>query len=176
MEAPHSREADGLIQISKKEMTLSKTLALSLMVLAGLSTACGKKNETLPAPVDFPTAATAPSAPAALAVGGVTLGNALGSDKRVATSLETFGVKDKIYASVETVGQGHARLRALWSYVKNTQTTKVNDMSMAFDASGPAWNEFHIENNKDWPTGDYQVEIFLNDAATPATTRKFTIR
>ena len=164
--------------IEKEMKTMRTKLLVAALVVAGLGVACGKKEEPAPAPppvvVEAPTAApTAPPAP--VAVGNVTLGNAIGADKKVTTPAESFGVKDKVYASVETTGQGHAKLRALWSYMKGGKTAKVNETSMDFDATGPATNEFHIENNKDWPKGDYKVEIFLNDAPAPAVTRTFKV-
>jgi hypothetical protein len=182
MEAEDSGEAGVLRLIhrfEKKETFMRKILALSVVAFMGLSIGCGKKEQpapVAPAPAPAPTAApVAPPTPAPLAVGTVTLGNAMGADKKIAAPLEAFGVKDKIYASVETTGQGHAKLRALWSFVKGDKVAKVNETSMEFDASGPAWNEFHIENAKDWPKGAYQVEVFLGDAATPAATHKFTV-
>jgi hypothetical protein len=121
-------------------------------------------------------APTPTPAPLPLAVGAITLGNAIDADKKVASPMEAFAVKDKVYASVETTGQGHAKLRAFWSFTKGNKTTKVNETSMEFDATGPAWNEFHIENNKAWPKGDYKVEIFLGDDSSPAATKTFKIQ
>jgi hypothetical protein len=151
----------------------------SLLALTVLVVACGKKEAPAPAPAPAPAQVEVPTAvptPAALAVGTITLGNAVGADKKVATPAETFGVKDKIYASVETTGAGHAKLRALWSFVKGDKTSKVNETSMEFDATGPATNEFHIENAKDWPKGDYKVEVFLGDGAAPAATKTFKVQ
>jgi len=164
----------------EKEMNLMrKQLVVATLVVAGLAIGCGKKEEPAPAPAPAPVVIEAPTAvptPAALAVGNVTLGNAVGADKKVATPSDTFGVKDKVFASVDTTGQGHAKLRALWSYMKGDKTAKVNETSMEFDATGPATNEFHIENNKDWPKGDYKVEIFLNDAAAAGASKTFKIQ
>jgi len=61
-----------------------------------------------------------------VSVSGVSLGNAVGEDKRVTASVEAFGAKDTIYAVVETAGTGHAKLRALWSFVKGDKTFKVS--------------------------------------------------
>jgi hypothetical protein len=162
----------------KEPMHMRKQILLAALVVAGFGVACAKKEAPAPPPpavVEAPTAVpTTP--PAAVAVGNVTVGNAIGADKKVTTPSDTLGVKDKVYASVETTGQGHAKLRALWSYMKGDKTSKVNETSMEFDATGPATNEFHIENNKPWPKGDYKVEIFLHDAATPGGTKTFKIQ
>ncbi|HEV8267887.1 MAG TPA: hypothetical protein VGR00_06630, partial [Thermoanaerobaculia bacterium] len=160
----------------QKENVMRKHLAAAVLFVAVLGVGCGKKEAPAPPPpAPEPTMAPTPT-PGPLAVGTVTLGNAVGADKKVAAPMEAFGVKDKIYASVSTTGQGHGKIRGLWSFIKGGKTAKVNETVMEFDASGPATNEFHIENKKDWPKGDYQVEIFLGDAATPAATKSFKVQ
>jgi hypothetical protein len=120
--------------------------------------------------------ATPVPTPAPPAVSGVNLGNAIGADKSVVAAAETFAVKDTIYASVATTGAGHFKLRALWSFVKGDKTAKVNETTMEFDATGSATNEFHVENAKGWPKGDYKVDIFLGDSETPASTKTFKVQ
>jgi CheY-specific phosphatase CheX len=147
---------------------------LTLVVLALLLTgelAC-KKSE--PPPTPPPTTPPTTVAPV-VGVTGVTLGNAIGADKHVTAPMEAFAVKDTIYASVDTAGTGHAKLRALWTFVKGDKTTKVNETTLEFDSSAPAVNEFHISKPGGWPKGDYKVEIFLGDAPTPAMTRTFKV-
>jgi hypothetical protein len=145
-------------------------ILLATVVVPGL--AC-KKSEPPPPP---PAPATvAPTPPPPLAVGTVTLGNALGADKRVTAPLEAFGAKDTIYASVETSGTGHAKLRALWSFVKGEKTAKVDETTIEFDSTAPAVNEFHVAKPSGWPKGDYKVEIFLGDAEAPAATKTFKV-
>ena len=160
-----------------KENFMRKHLAVAVLAVFVAGVGCGKKEQPAPAPAPAPpTAVPATPTPGPLAVGTVTLGNSIGADKKVASPLETLGVQDKVYASIATTGQGHAKLRALWSFVKGGKIAKVNETSMEFDAAGPAWNEFHIENTKDWPKGDYKVEIFLGDGAAPAATKTFRIQ
>lgn len=147
---------------------------ITLLTLVALGAACGSKPAPPPpAPV---VAATPVPTPAPPAVGAVTLGNAIGADKTVAAASETFAVKDTIYASVATTGAGHFKLRALWSFVKGDKTAKVNETTMEFDATGPANNEFHVENAKGWPKGDYKVDIFLGDGETAAATKTFKVQ
>ena len=50
-----------------------------------------------PAPVPAPTVA-----PAAVSVVNISLGKAIGADKKVSTATETFAKSDTIYAVVET--------------------------------------------------------------------------
>jgi hypothetical protein len=148
-----------------------KKLAAGLLPLLLLGSAACKKSEPPPPP---PTTTTT-TMPAPLSVSGVTLGSAIGSDKTVAAPMDTFGTKDTIYASVGTAGVGHARLRALWSFVKGTKTAKVDETTIEFDSSGPASNEFHVSKPSGWPKGDYKVEIFLGDDPTPAATKTFKV-
>jgi len=151
--------------------TLASVVALSLSIAA---LGCGKKEEPPPAP-PVTVAAPATTQPAAVSVTSIVLGNAIGADKRVTTAAENFGVKDTIYASVETAGSGHARLRAHWTFVKGDKTAKVDETTIEAQMAGPAVNEFHVSKPSGWPKGDYKVEIFLNDSATPAVSRTFKV-
>jgi len=162
---------------------MRRFIALSVLTLALVAVFACKKKEEAPPPEVAPPAPAAttevapPTTPAPLAVGTVTTGTAIGADKKVTTPSTTFATTDKtIYASVDTTGEGHAKLRALWSYVKGDKTTQVNETTMEFDATGPATNEFHVDNTKAWPKGDYKVEIFLNDGAAPAATTTFKVQ
>jgi hypothetical protein len=151
-----------------------KKTAVILAFLVPLASLGCKKSEP-PPPTPAPVTAPATTLPAPVGVGPTTLGNAIGPDKRVTAPSETFGAKDTIYASVETSGTGRAKLRALWSYVKGEQTTKVDETTIEIDATGPAVNEFHISKPSGWPKGDYRVEIFLNDSPSPASTKSFKV-
>jgi hypothetical protein len=140
-----------------------------LLPLAGLG--CKKSEPPPPAPVTTP----ATTLPAPVSVAAVNLGNTLAADKHASGASEGFTAKDTIYASVETAGVGHAKLRALWSFVKGEKTAKVDETTIELDATGPTVNEFHIAKPSGWPKGDYRVEIFLNDGASPASTKAFKV-
>lgn len=152
-----------------------KTIVTSAcaLLLAG-SLACSKPEPSpTPAPITLPPVAT--TMPAVVSVSSVTLGNAIGADKRVASSMDSFGAKDTIYASVETTGSGHAKLRALWTFVRGEKTAKVDETTVEVNATGPAVTEFHVSKPSGWPKGDYRVDVFLGDAATPASTKSFKV-
>jgi hypothetical protein len=136
--------------------------------------ACSKKEEA-PSPTPPPVTAPPTTQAAPVSVSGVTLGKGIGADKKVAEPSEVFGAKDTIYASVETSGTGHAKLRALWSFVKGDKTAEVDETTIEFDSSAPAVNEFHVSKPSGWPKGSYKVEIFLNDAPEPAAAKTFTV-
>src|SRR5271169_1238479 len=148
-----------------------KRLMAGFIPLLLVGTQACKKNEPPPPPP--PTTVT--TLPAPVSVSDVTLGNALGADKKVTAASETFGVKDTIYASVATAGTGHAKLRALWSFVKGAKTAKVDETTVEFDSSAPATNEFHVSKPSGWPKGDYKVEVFLGDVAAPIVTKTFKV-
>ena len=136
--------------------------ATGLAVLLALTmSACSKK----PAP---------PATPAVVTVKAVTVGKAIGADKRVTAPASSFARTDTIYAAVETDGSGNATLKAKWTYHKGDKVAVVNENSQTLAATGPAVTEFHISKPDGWPTGDYQVEVFLNDASTGA--KKFSVQ
>ena len=150
-----------------------KRIAASLIPLLVVGGVACKKSEPPPPPPT--TTVTTTTLPAPVSVGAVTLGNAIGADKKVSAAMETFGARDTIYASVETAGVGHAKLRALWSFVKGEKTAKVDETVIELDATAPTVNEFHISKPSGWPKGDYKVEIFLGDETMPAMTKAFKV-
>ena len=150
---------------------MRRAAATLLPLLLTGTLACKKAEPPPPPPVTVPPT----TAPAPVSVAGVTLGNAIGADKKVAAALESLGVKDTIYASVDTAGTGHAKLRVLWSFVKGEKTAKVDETTIEFDSTGPVANEFHIAKPSGWPKGDYRVEVFLGESTTPAVTKTFKV-
>jgi hypothetical protein len=157
-----------------------KRIAASLISCLVVGFFACKKSEPPPPPPPPVAAAPAPAetpapAPAPVSVTAVTLGSAIGADKKVTTPTETFVPKDTIYAVVETSGQGHAKLRALWTFVRGEKTAKVDESALEFESTAPAVNEFHVTKPSGWPKGDYKVEIFLDDAPAPAATKTFKV-
>lgn len=154
-------------------------LAFALVTAFALAlAACGKKEEPpKPAPAPAPAAAPAPApapAPAGVAVTTVSVGKAIGADKKLTAAVDTFAKGDTFYASVETTGAGSATLKAKWTYSKDGKTALVKEDSLTINATGPATNEFHVAKPDGWPVGDYQVEITLDDK--PAVARKFAVK
>jgi hypothetical protein len=129
---------------------------------------------TMPACSKKPAPPATPAIPAVVTVKAVTVGKAIGADKRVTVPASSFAKTDTIYAAVETDGSGTATLKAKWTYHKGDKVAVVNENSQTLAATGPAVTEFHISKPDGWPTGDYQVEVFLNDASAGA--QKFAVQ
>ena len=139
--------------------------------------ACGKKDEpqTTPAPAPAPSAAPAPApVPAGIAVSGMTVGSAIGADKKVTVAADSFAPTDTMYVSVDTTGSGTATLGAKWTYRKGGNVTVVQEDSVTINASGPATHEFHVSKPDGWPEGDYEVEVMLDGKA--AGSKKLTVK
>jgi hypothetical protein len=158
---------------------MKQSVYLIALGLAGALalTACGKKEETPPAPAATTAPATTPPpattmAPAGVAVASVDLGTAVGPDQKVTSPTTTFGAKDTIYAAVSTTGTAtNATLGAKWTY-QDGQT--VNDSSQTIAPTGPAVTTFHISKPDGWPAGNYKVEISLNGSAV--SSKDFTVQ
>ncbi len=158
---------------------MNKKIILAALAAVVLSlNACGKKEEA-PKPQAAPTPTSAPiTVPppvvAGVTVGSVTLGNAIGASKKVATASDGFGRKDTIYASIDTTGTGSATLKAKWTFRKGGQESLVKEDKQMIAPTGPATSEFHISKPDGWPVGDYQVEISVDDK--PANIKTFTVK
>ena len=150
----------------------------TLLVSTALAlAACGKKEEPAPAPAPAPAPSVEPAptpAPAGIAVSSVTVGNAIGADKKVTVAADVFAKTDTIYASVDTTGSGTAKLDVKWTYRKGADVAVVSEDSMTINATGPATNEFHVSKPDGWPAGDYEVEVMLDGKSVGS--RKFTVK
>jgi hypothetical protein len=147
-------------------------LASAALALA----ACGKKEEPpkpAAAPAPPPVAAPAP-APAGVTAGMVSLGSAIGADKKVTAATESFAKGDTFYVSVDTTGAGTANLKAKWTYHKDGQVAVVKEDSQTITPTGPATSEFHISKPDGWPAGEYQVQVLLGEQSV--ATKKFAVK
>lgn len=138
-------------------MTRIRGIAPAVVTAIALAlAACGGGETEEPAGADT----TAQMEEAPVEVTGVTLGSAVGADKRVTERTSTFAPTDTIYAAVETEGAASdATLVARWTY-EDGQTVDETSRSIAPD--GPAVTEFHVSKPDGWPTGGYEVVILLD--------------
>jgi hypothetical protein len=108
----------------------------------------------------------------AVRVTDVTLGRAIGGDKAVTDSTDDFKPNDTIYASIATDGSAASTtLRALWTY-QDGQV--VNDSNRTIAANNRERTEFHISKPGGFPTGNYEVEIFLDGRSVEK--KKFEVK
>jgi hypothetical protein len=152
-------------------------LALAAAAAFALA-ACGKKEPPPPpppAPVPAPAPAPAPPpAPVGVTLSMVTLGKAVGADKKVTAATEAFAKGDTIHASIDTTGAGSATLVAKWTFTKDGKTVPVKEDTATITPTGPASTEFHISKPDGWPAGDYAVEILLDGKSV--TTKSFKVQ
>ncbi len=141
---------------------------------------CKKEAPPPPPPAPPPPAAPAPApkveapAPVPVTVGNITLGKAIGPDKKVTAAMDLFAKEDTIYASVESAGTGTATLKAKWTFHKGEQSAAVSEASETIVHAGPAVTAFNVSKPSGWPPGEYQVEIFLGDKSMG--TKKFIVK
>jgi Large extracellular alpha-helical protein len=138
-------------------------VSLSLCVaLVMVITACRDKTPS----------GTTGTAGSAVKVTDVTLGRAIGGDKAVTDPTDNFRPNDTIYASVATDGSSASTtLRARWTY-EGGQV--VDESTRAIAQNNRERTEFHIAKPDGWPTGKYQVEVFLDGRSVE--TKKFEVK
>jgi hypothetical protein len=162
----------------RSSRTMSKKFIFVMLTAVAVAlAACGKKEEP-PKPAAAPPAPTAAPAPAPMpagvTAGMVSLGSAIGADKKVTTATESFAKGDTFYVSVDTTGAGTAELKAKWTYHKDGQVAVVKEDSQTITPTGSATSEFHIGKPDGWPTGEYQVEVLLGDKSVGV--KKFAVK
>jgi len=147
-----------------------RTCAIALLAVAGLF-AHGCKNKEKPALPNPTTTSTRPSA-SPVSVVNVTLGKAIGGDKRVTSPTDSFAPGDTVYASVDTQGAAPtAALAAKWTYQDGQM---VNEETQSIAPTGPATTEFHVSKPDGLPAGSYKVEILLDGVSVRTVTFKVT--
>lgn len=145
------------------------SLALIVPILA-----CNKKDEGGYTEPGASTSASA-STPVATAfrVNDIEIGKGLNADKTLRDQTGDFGVRDTIYAVVETDGaSAGSKLDAKWTF-QSGQTVSESSQTIS-PAGGEARHEFHLQKASAWPKGNYKVEVMLD--GTSAGTKDFSIK
>jgi hypothetical protein len=102
----------------------------------------------------------------------VTLGRAIGGDKAITDRTDDFRPNDTIYASIATEGSAPSMtLRARWTY-QDGQV--VDEATRTIAPNGRERTEFHISKPDGWPTGNYQLEVFVDGRSVE--TKKFEVK
>lgn len=170
--------------------TTRQPLILATALAAALAlSACGKSSEpassipstpppsttaTTPPMTPSPSATTAmpaSAASAAVSFSSVEIGSSVDANNKIQATGTSFAPKDSIYASVETVGSGHATLAAKWTY-DGGQT--VHEDSKVLDTMGTQTTAFMISKPDGFPAGDYKVEISLD--GKPVASKDFSVK
>ena len=140
---------------------------LSVGLTLGLLGGCSRSDEA-PKPA---SQAAAPKPPVAFHVTRIDLGNAIGTDKKVAAPSVTFKPNDTIYASILSEGAApSASLAVRWTF-EDGQV--VSEATQTLAPTGPAATEFHISKPDGWPAGKYKIEVSANGG--PAGAQQFTV-
>jgi hypothetical protein len=139
--------------------------ALSILTLTAALSGC-RAEEVAPSPA----ATSSPTLRSDVSVTEISLGRAVGADRRVAQPRDVFAPNDTVYASVVTEGSGRrGRLAARWT--QNAHVVAESSLDIAPDAT--TVSEFHISKPNGLARGGYEVEIFLDGAS--AGKRSFSV-
>jgi len=100
------------------------------------------------------------------------LGKAVGPDNKVTAPADSFGPKDTIYLSVVSDGTSPAvALRARWTF--GPKGILINESTEKIATLGPKATQFHIHKASGWPTGQYTVQLFVDDK--PSGSKQFQV-
>ena len=128
-----------------------------------------------PKPAAAPTASImAPQVVTGVTVEVISLGTAIGADKRVTAPMETFGKNDTINVAVETSGEGQVTIKAKWTFHGDKKAAKFGESFEPVYAVGPTVSSFPLSKPTSWPLGNYHVEVFLDDK--PAGIKNFSVK
>jgi hypothetical protein len=127
----------------------SRALVASLVVVAGVSAACG------------------PSEP--LRVTTLQLGRTLNPDNSVGTHTTRFKPDETVYVSLLSDDPGYGTVTARWLL----NGTLVSEAKRDVSYTRAAATEFHLQNSGGFPHGNYRVEILINGEV--AGTREFRV-
>jgi len=90
---------------------------------------------------------------------------------------ETFSPDEPFYCIVElSNAPKDAKVRAVWTAVKAEGADPNTRIDEAKTTSGSGQLQFNLSNQGPWPTGDYKVDLYLNDAKEPTKTLTFKVQ
>ena len=90
---------------------------------------------------------------------------------------KTFSPDEPFYCIVElSNAPDDTRVRAVWSAVKVEGANPNTKIDEAKTTSGSGQLQFNLSNEGPWPTGDYRVDLYLNDANKPTKTLEFKVQ
>ena len=90
---------------------------------------------------------------------------------------ETFSPDEPFYCIVElSNAPNDTEVRAVWIAVKAEGAKPNTKIDEARTTSGSGQLQFNLSNQGPWPTGDYKVDLYLNDAEKPTKTLQFEVQ
>jgi hypothetical protein len=138
------------------------------LIAAAMGLAClACTSQRAATPEAIPPAGSA----ASIRVTDLTLGAAVGLDKKVREPKDVFAPDDTVYVSVVTEGRSSdTMLGARWRQGE----TVLQEIEQAIAPDGAATSEFHVSKPGGFARGEYQVEILVE--GRPVQGRRFTVK
>ena len=101
----------------------------------------------------------------------------MSTDKDGKNPTETFAPDEPFYCIVElSNAPNDTKVRAVWVAVKAEDVDPNTKIDEAKTSSGSGQLQFNLSNQNPWPTGDYKVDLYLNDAKEPTKTLTFEVQ
>ena len=90
---------------------------------------------------------------------------------------KAFSPDEPFYCIVElSNAPNDTEVRAVWTAVKAEGADSNTKIDEARTTSGSGQLQFNLSNQGPWPTGDYKVDLYLNDAKEPTKTLEFEVQ
>ena len=90
---------------------------------------------------------------------------------------KTFSPDESFYCIVElSNAPKDTKVRAVWTAVNAEGADPNTKIDEAEATSGSGQLQFNLSNDGPWPTGDYKVDLYLNDAKKPTKKLTFEVK
>ena len=101
----------------------------------------------------------------------------MATDKDGKNPTKTFSPDQSFYCIAElSNAPDDTKVRAVWTAVKAEGADANTKIDEAKATSGSGQLQFNLSNQGPWPTGDYKVDLYLNDAKEPTKTLTFKVQ
>jgi hypothetical protein len=101
----------------------------------------------------------------------------MATDKNGKNPTKTFSPDQPFYCIVElSNAPDDTKVRAVWTAVKAEGADANTKIDEANATSGSGQLQFNLSNQSSWPTGDYKVDLYRNDAKEPTKTLEFQVQ
>jgi hypothetical protein len=98
-------------------------------------------------------------------------------DKGGKQPTKTFSPDEPFYCIVElSNAPDDTTLKAVWTAVKAEGAKPNTKIAESKATGGSGQIQFNLTNKVPWPTGDYKVDLYLNDAKKPTKTVTFKVQ